>query len=216
MRRSDVSSESRDFPSPVVRRLPRYLNYLERLDVSCKDRVSSRELAEAIGVTRSTVRMDISYLPFSSAANDGYVIEEFRAELEAVLGVGQQSRVMIVGAGNLGRALSLHEEFRRRGFEICAIFDSDVKLHGKMVGKLEVLGMGAVGRVVRDEGVTMAILAVPAKVAQEVVDELVQAGVSGVLNLACAELLVPDNVAVVESRTVIDLMELRYAVLLNG
>ena len=201
-------------PLPVIRRLTKYLAHLRLLNLRNDKRewVSSRELAESVGLTDSTVRQDFSHLDFSGRGKRGYEVGGLEKILTKVLGLDGCSNVIIVGAGNLGRALALHEDFRRRGFNICAILDSDANLFGRKVGHLVVQSMDALRDVVRNQGIDIGIIAVPASAAQEVARELAAAGVRGVLNLACAHVTTPQDVAVVDARIVESLQELSCAI----
>lgn len=199
-------------PIPVVRRLTKYLSHLERLKCTGKEWVSSQELAQALSLTDGTVRQDLSHLDFSGKAKRGYEVEGLEKILTDVLGLDTCTNAVIVGAGNLGRALALHEDFPRRGFKICGIFDSDPKQFGRRLGRLVVQDMGALPGVVRDEGVHIGILAVPASAAQVVAWALVAAGVRGLLNLACAHVAALPGVAIVDARIVESLQELSCAI----
>ena len=195
-------------PTPVVRRLTRYLSYLQRIRENDKEWVSSQELAQALSLTDGTVRQDLSHLDFSGKAKRGYQVEGLESTLTKVLGLDSCTKAVIVGAGNLGRALALHEDFPRRGYEICGIFDADPKLLGKRIGPLVVQGMDSLRDVVRNKGVRIGIVAVPAPAAQAVAEELASAGVRGLLNLSCAHVAGPPTVPIVEARIVESLHEL--------
>ncbi len=202
----------KEIPSPVIRRVSKYLIHIERLEEKGRKWVSSKDLADALGLTRSTVRMDVSYLRVSGVSKRGYAVEKFRKTVAKFLGVHKGCKVIIVGAGNLGRALALHKAFAQKGFKIGGIFDSDSGLLNEKVGSLRIRSMDTLSQVVRRQKIRLAIIAVPAQAAQEVADKLVQAGVRGLLNLACADLIVPNSVAVIESRIAMDLRELCCAV----
>ncbi len=197
-----------EIPIPVVRRLTKYLAHLQYLKQDTKKWVSSQELAQALSLTDSTVRQDVSHLDFSGRGKRGYEVEGLEKILAEVLGVDVCCNAVIVGAGNLGRALALHEDFQRQGFRICGVFDSDPKLFGKKLGHLVVQRMAALADTVRDREVEIGIIAVPASAARVVALELIAAGVRGLLNLACAHLTVPQDVATVDARLVESLQEL--------
>jgi redox-sensing transcriptional repressor len=177
-----------------------------------KEWVSSQQLARAFSLTDSTVRRDLSHVAFSGRAKRGYKVDGLEQILADALGVATRSKVVIVGAGNVGRALSLHEDFTARGFEVCGIFDSDPKLFGQRIGHLEVQSIDRLKEVVRDEGVEIGIIAVPASAARVVALELTVAGVRGLLNLASVHLSPPKGVAVVDVRLVESLQELSCAI----
>ena len=195
-------------PIPVVRRLTKYLAYLRLSKQEQKEWVSSQELSQALSLTDSTVRQDISHLDFSGRGKRGYEVAGLEKTLTNVLGLDACCNAVIVGAGNLGRALVLHEDFPRCGFKICGIFDSDPKLLGRKLGHLVVQGMEVLSDVVRDQKVEIGIMAVPARAARVVAFELITAGARGLLNLACAHVTVPQDVAIVDARLVESLQQL--------
>ena len=197
-------------PAPVVRRMTRYLAHAWRRREEGVEWVSSQGIADALGVTSSTVRQDLSHLEFSGTSKRGYETKKLELALYKELGADRVTNVAIVGAGNLGRALALHGAFERSGFIVRGIFDSDPKAIGRRIGKLTVLGMEQLPRVVADKQIDVAMIAVPEASAQQVADELVSAGVGGLLHLARAPIRVPPEVAVVEVRIVSSLQELLY------
>ena len=199
-------------PGPVIRRLTKYLAYVQVLRDKGVEWVSSGEIAQALGLTSSTVRQDLSHLIFSGVSKRGYETEGLEKVLVKLLRADSKINIVIVGAGNLGRALALHAEFPRRGFTICAIFDSDSQLLGRKIGAIEVKGMDELPKVVRDMNVEIGLITVPVSSAQEVADHLVAAGVCGLLNFACAHILVPKHVTVVEARIIASLWELGYLI----
>jgi redox-sensing transcriptional repressor len=205
-----VSSEgkSNGIPAPVVRRLIKYLAHLQHLKAGDGAWVSSQQLAQALNLTAATVRRDFTHIDFAGRTQRGYEIEGLEKTLLHVLGLDTGCNAVIVGVGNLGRALALHQDFQKHGFRICALFDSDPKLVGEKVGHLTVHGMGELADVVRREDVQIGIMAVPAGAAKVVALELISAGVRGLLNLACAHLNVPDDVVIVDARMVESIQEL--------
>ncbi len=199
-------------PVPVVRRLPRYRTHLQYLKENNKEWVSSKELADAINLSASCVRQDLSHVNFSGITKRGYEVDGLEKVLTDLLGLNTCRNAVIVGAGNLGRAIALHEDFLRRGFKICGIFDSNPKLLGKKLGHFVVQSKDDLPKMVRKLKIDIGIIAVPASAAQEVASELVAAGVRGLLNLACVHVTPQEDVAIVDSRLVERLQELSYAI----
>ena len=210
MSESAVSTKS--IPATVVRRLPKYLAHAQKLQQAGVQWVSSMSLAEALGLTSSTVRQDITHLDFAGVSKRGYATAGLESTLARTLGADQEICVVVVGAGNFGRALVLHEEFARQGFRICGIFDSSAAVIGKRVGKLRVQPMSALPDVVCGQDVDLGIIAVPQAAAQQVADYLIVAGARGILNLTTTNLVAPWKVAVVDARVLSSLRELAYAV----
>jgi len=195
-------------PSPVVHRLPKYLVQVQDLRREGEDWVSSRQLADSLGLTSSTVRQDLSHLDICGISKRGYDASMLESALQRELGAKKGWKAVIVGAGNLGRALATHDEFARQGFDIRGIFDANPKVVGKRVGKLVVRDVAEMPVAVKECAVDIGILAVPGAAAQEVADQLVAAGVTGLLNLSRAHPRVPENVAMVDARILESLQEL--------
>lgn len=199
-------------PGAVVRRLPKYLTQAQQLRQQGVEWVSSADLAETLGLTSSTVRQDLSHIDFQGISKRGYSIIGLETALARTLGVDRDLVCVLVGAGNLGRALSLHEEFGRQGFKFVGVFDNHPSVIGKKVGRFVVQDVTELATVVRDQKVELGIVSVPHEAAQFVAGQLIQAGVRGLLNLTTAHLIVPETVAVVDARVLASLRELAYAV----
>lgn len=202
-------------PPTVVRRLPKYLAHAQRLRQTGVAWVSSAELGEALGLTSSTVRQDLSHIDFSGISKRGYSTAGLETSLAQTLGADHEVCCVLIGAGNLGRALAQHEEFARRGFKICGVFDANPAVIGKKVGRLTVQRMEELPGVVCGQDIDIGIVTVPHAAAQRVSDQLILAGVRGLLNLTSAHLIVPKKVPVVDARVVASLQELAYAVKIN-
>ena len=198
-------------PPSVVRRLTRYLTHIEDLMALGKDWVASRELAEALGLTSSTVRQDLSYLDFWGISKKGYRIPEFRKVLTHVLGVDSEWKLVVIGAGNLGRALVLHDEFRQRGLNICGVFDNDPQKVGKKFGPLIVQRTAALPSFATENHVDIGVISVPAPAAQAIADLLIASRVRGILNLSLRHIVSPAWVSVVDTRIASSLMELCHS-----
>jgi redox-sensing transcriptional repressor len=188
------------------------MTHAQRLRQAGVEWVSSTELAEALGLTSSTVRQDLSHIDFFGISKRGYSTAGLETSLAATLGADHEICCVVVGAGNLGRALAQHEEFSRQGFKICGIFDSHPGVIGKKVGKLMVQSMTELPGVVCGQDVDIGIVTVPHMAAQQVSDQLIVAGVRGLLNLTTAHIIVPRKVSLVDARVLASLRELAYAV----
>lgn len=199
-------------PASVVRRFPKYLTQAQRLRQEGVAWVSSSALAEALGLTSSTVRQDLSHIDFQGISKRGYSSVGLEGALARTLGVDRDVACVLVGAGNLGRALSLHEEFGRQGFKIVGVFDNHPSVIGRKAGRFTVQGMDELAPVVQEHKVDIGIVSVPHDAAQPVAEELIRAGVRGLLNLTTAHLHVPGPVSVVDARILASLRELTYAI----
>jgi len=182
-------------PAATVSRLPIYLRCLKDLSAT-QETCSSEELAQIAGVNSAQVRKDLSFLGSQGTRGVGYDVEELRRQLRTALGLDTEYAVAIVGAGNLGSALSNYDGFGTWGFEVVALFDTDPTKVGSEVGGHEVLPIDQLETVVTQRSVAIGIVATPAGSAQEVADRLVGAGVRSILNFAPTVLQVDQGVEV--------------------
>ena len=196
----------------AVRRLSLYLRLLQEADAAGADTISSGQLAERGGTTSAQVRKDLSLFGSFGKRGLGYSVAELLARIRTILGLQQDWRVALVGAGKLGSALFSYRDFEARGFHIRAVFDSDPKKVGARWGGLTILADEEMDATLRRESIDMAILAVPADAAQQVADRLVRAGVRGILNFAPVRLRVPDTVALKNVDVTLELEGLSFAV----
>lgn len=203
-------TRGRAIPPASVARLTIYLRALNSLLAEGVERVSSEELAEAAGVKSAMLRKDLSYLGSYGTRGVGYEVQLLTRTIAARLGLTQEWRVAIVGAGNLGRALAGYSGFTTRGFEVAAIFDADPAVIGSEVGGLKVSAVMDLEKVLARTGVNMVVLAVPARSAQELCDELVAAGVRSILSFAPVVLQVPPGVEVRKVDMATELQILAY------
>ena len=175
--------------------MPRYLRLLDDIRES-QSTVSSGELADAAGVNSANVRRDLSDLGFQGTRGVGYSVSDLRARIQKELGIDGRRKVAIVGAGNLGTALARYSGLGQRGFDVVAIYDVDKTRIGTEVSRVVVRDAASIGGDLEAGLFEMAILAVPAGAAQNVTDQLVNAGVSSILNFAPVRVTVPGEVPV--------------------
>lgn len=193
----------------TVTRLPRYLRLLDELNEG-RDTVSSEELAMAAGVNAANVRRDLSDLGFQGVRGVGYSVPALRDRIRRELGIDKRRRVCIVGAGNLGTALAQYTGLAKTGFDVTAIYDVDERRVGKAIGDVTVRHLSALQGDCREGLFDMAILAVPAKAAQSVTDQLVEAGISSILNFAPVRIQTPQDVPVHQVDLSTELQVLSY------
>ncbi len=186
----------RPIPEATVSRLPAYLQVLVAAADAGLATISSTALASEAGVNSANVRKDLSYLGTYGTRGVGYPVAELVDEISSVLGLTRERSVVIVGLGNLGRALASYAGFRERGFRIVALLDADPDLVGVEVAGHAIRPFEDLDDIVADDDVAIAVVAVPAAAAQQVADALVAAGVGAILNFAPAHLQVPDDVNV--------------------
>jgi redox-sensing transcriptional repressor len=183
-------------PDATVARLPVYLRALYTLAERGVSTVASEELATAAGVNSAKLRKDLSYLGSYGIRGVGYDVEYLVYQVSRALGLTQNWPVVIVGAGNLGRALANYGGFLTRGFRISAVLDTDHAMVGRELGSVIVRHVSELEAVVATHGVAIGVIAVPAGAAQAVCDRLVAAGVTSILNFAPVVLNVPEGVDV--------------------
>lgn len=197
-------------PRKSVYRLSLYYRALQRLRQNSIDTVSSAALAKASGVKPTQLRKDLTYFGQIGTRGLGYNVGALSARLTEALGTTHLQPVILVGAGNLGSALLRYPGFAKEGFEVVAAFDSKVtRARAKELG-VQLFPMTKLGQFVRENKAKMAILTVPATVAQEVTNELVSAGILAILNFAPIILQVPDQVVVNNVDLAIELENLSY------
>ena len=211
MQKKDKGSKA--IPPSVVKRLTKYLTQVQCLIARGFEWVSSKELADELGLTSSTVRQDLSHLDFSGISKKGYEVCKLQEVIMGVLGADREWKTVVVGAGNLGKAIALHSEMARRGFVVCAIFDTDEQKVGKKDGPLKIRHPREISQVVKKNCIDLGIIAVPAAAAQDVADNLIDAGVTGLLNLSLTHISVPEGVSVVDTRVVSSLLELTHSIM---
>ncbi|WP_327149437.1 redox-sensing transcriptional repressor Rex [Nocardia sp. NBC_01329] len=183
-------------PQATVARLATYLRVLALLTDDGVAIVSSEELAVAAGVNSAKLRKDLSFLGPNGVRGVGYDVARLRARIEDVLGLSGGHRVVLVGAGNLGRALVGYRGFRRRGFAVVGVFDNDPEVVGRDVEGLRVRDASGLTDGIAVLRPTIAVIAVPDDAAQRVCDELVAAGVQSILSFALCPLTAPPGVEV--------------------
>ena len=205
-----AAGERRLLPEATVKRLPLYLRALADAGNQQQATISSEELAAHAGVNAAQVRKDLSYLGSYGTRGIGYDMVLLRQHLRHELGLEKEYNVALVGAGNLGTALGHYRGFAERGFHVVAAFDTDPAKVGTFIAGTEVFAMRDLARVVRERAITMALVTTPAAVAQQVVDNLVEAGVTSVLNFAPAVLNVAPAISMRRVDLAVELQILSY------
>jgi redox-sensing transcriptional repressor len=183
-------------PDATIARLPIYLRALYALADRGVATVSSEELAVAAGVNSAKLRKDLSHLGSYGTRGVGYDVDYLVYQVSRELGLTQDWPVLIVGAGNLGRALANYGGFASRGFRIAALVDADLAIVGTVIARHTVRSAADIEDVIERFGVSIGVIATPAAVAQNVCDRLVAAGVTSILNFAPVVLNVPAGVDV--------------------
>jgi redox-sensing transcriptional repressor len=199
-----------EIPRKTIYRLSLYLRCLQRLKSNAIRTVSSEALAKAAGVKSTQLRKDLTYFGQFGTRGLGYDVEQLSKMISDLLGTTSLQPVILVGIGNLGLALLSYKGFEQEGFEIVAAFDLDVSRKRDKSDATPIYSMDRLAEIVEKRGVKMAIITVPAAAAQEVANQLIDAGIVGILNFAPIVLHVPDEVMVNNVNLAIELENLSY------
>ena len=179
---------------PSVRRFPSYLRILMQNREAGHKTISATQLAEELGLTPIQVRKDLASTGIEGRPKVGFSIEELISSITHARGWDNLTEALIVGAGNLGSALAAYDGFSAYGLRIVAIFDKDSSKIGKRIGDLTVLPVDGINQYIKNNRVTIAVIAVPANQAQATADMLVKCGIRGIWNFAPKNLKVPEDV----------------------
>ena len=196
----------------VVSRLPRYYRYLEELRQQKIERISSKELSKLMNVTASQIRQDLNNFGGFGQQGYGYNVSYLYEEIGKILGLNQNHKMVIVGAGNLGRAIANYGNFKNRGFEITALFDKNQELIGKKTAEGEILDIKYLYDYVVEHNVDIVALTLPKGPAKEIADKLVACGVKAFWNFAHTDLGLPEDVLVENVYLSESLMRLTYRI----
>ena len=188
--------KNKNISMAVIKRLPKYYRYLEELMKNDVDRISSKELGEKIGFTASQIRQDLNCFGDFGQQGYGYNVKELYSEISSILGLDRGYGAALVGAGNIGQAVSNYSRFENLGFKITAIFDANPKLIGMKIRDVEIMDIDEMTSILNAHKIDIGIICVPRKNAQIVADELIKGGVRAIWNFAPVDLVVPDYVKV--------------------
>lgn len=199
-------------PPVVVSRLSLYLRELQHLARDGRATVSSSQLGQVLGFTDAQVRKDLAYFGHFGHPGIGYRCGELIAEIRRILGTDRQWIVTLVGVGNMGRALLRYKGFAAQGFRIVAAFDLDPRVVGSKIEGILVYDPRQLGDLVRKLRIQLGMITVPAAQAQNVADQLVAAGIAGIVNFAPVTLSLPERVPLVGVDLTTELEHLAFAV----
>jgi redox-sensing transcriptional repressor len=197
-------------PEVVIDRLPVYARTLAMLESQGRLVVSSRELGDELGVTPAQIRKDLSYFGRFGKQGRGYSVQRLASELRRILGLEQEWRMVLVGVGNLGRAILAYRGFTPEGFKIIAAFDTHSDTVGRVVGGIRVYNVRNLPQFLKNNPAHIGIVAVSADSAQDVADILIECGVKGILNYAPVALRVPDGTQLKDIEPLLALQSMTY------
>ena len=197
-------------PQGVVGRLPVYFRYLSELELKEVDRVSSAQLGEALDLTAAQIRSDLSYFGSFGQQGYGYNVTELLQQVKQILGMNKKYSLVLIGAGNIDKAIGSYDWFRAEGFEIKAIFDNAPHLIGNIHGGCAIRPISDLPQYLQDNATDIGVIATPKQASQEICDYLVQGGVKGIWNFSPANLDVPDDVVVEDIHLTDSLLRLAF------
>ncbi|MDO7905029.1 redox-sensing transcriptional repressor Rex [Paenibacillus sp. JX-17] len=202
--------KSEKISEAVVRRLPVYLRYLNELHKREVATVSSQELGQKLDLNPAQIRKDLAYFGDFGRKGIGYDVSYLIEKIRQILKIDQQINVALVGAGNLGQALSNYNAYLKDNMKIVAIFDSSEAKVGKQINTLTVQPMDELGRMVEEHRIRIGIITVPDFEAQRVADTMIEAGIEAILNFAPTILKAPPHIRIHATDFTTDLLSLAY------
>jgi redox-sensing transcriptional repressor len=203
-------NETMKIPQATAKRLPLYYRFLQNLHASGKQRVSSAELSEAVKVDSATIRRDFSYFGALGKKGYGYNVNYLLTFFRKTLDQDELTKVALIGVGNLGTAFLNYNFLKNNNTKIECAFDVDPEKMGTLIGDVPILPMDNLEEHLSNENIPVAILTVPAPVAQMITDRLVKANVKGILNFTPARLNVPSSIRVHHIDLAVELQSLVY------
>lgn len=210
--KSEASGAEPSVPKAVVSRLSLYLRELQHLMRDGQETTSSTQLGKLLGFTDAQVRKDLAYFGQFGYPGIGYRCDELVPAIKRILGTNREWPVALVGLGNLGRALLGYRGFGEQGFRVVAAFDVDPNKVGAQIEGVPVYAIADLHRIIQEQNIRLAIVAVPAAAAQGVAEQVVQAGVEGVLNFAPVTISLPKEISTVGVDLAIELEQLAFSV----
>lgn len=197
-------------PDPMSRRLPAYYRMLQELEAAGQTDISSLELARMMNLTDSQIRHDLSSFGGFGRRGLGYNVSLLKKSIGDIMDINRKHRLIVIGAGNIGRAVAMYAGFREAGFEVEALFDVDPQRIGVAIGQAQVYSMEELEQYLKNNPVDIAVLATPVSQAQKVLDILGALGVTGVWNFVPATLNAPEGTIVFNVHLADSLMALSF------
>ncbi|MBS4538089.1 redox-sensing transcriptional repressor Rex [Clostridium sp. D2Q-11] len=180
----------------VIRRLPKYYRYLTDLLDNDIKRISSQELSKLTDFTASQIRQDLNNFGGFGQQGYGYNVEDLHKELGRILGLDKTYKAVLVGAGNLGQAIANYRGFEDSGFKIMGIFDKNPKMIGIKLRDVEIEDVDEMSNFIKENDIEIGIICTPKEGSQEIAEEMVKNGISGIWNFAPADLKLPEEITV--------------------
>ena len=215
MTQQSSSIDRKRISESTIHRLSHYYRALSLLEKEGYDTISSKELAKREKLTPAQVRKDLSFFGSFGTRGLGYPVPDLKREIAGILGINRVWKVGLAGIGNMGSALVSYKEFSRQGFKIVRLFDNDQRKIGSNHKGIIVSDIKNIRQEIKQEGIEMIIMAVPATVAQYIVDDIVDAGIKAILNFAPINLKVPPDVYLRNENMSMELEFLSFAIMNN-
>jgi redox-sensing transcriptional repressor len=207
---SDNPGSESAVPEVVIQRLPLYVRVLSQFSSSGNNVISSEQLGSRLQMTPAQIRKDLSYFGRFGKQGRGYDVEMLEGQLRSILGLDRTWNAAVVGMGRLGRAVVSYPGFAPEGFTVVAAFDTSSEIIGKNISDLDVRSISQLAETVKELDIKIGIVTVPIDHAQEVIDELVKAGIKAILNYAPLSPQVPEGVTVRGIDPVLSLQSMTY------
>jgi redox-sensing transcriptional repressor len=199
----------------VIRRMPRYYRYLGELMNQGVERISSKSLSEKMHVTASQIRQDLNNFGGFGQQGYGYNVKYLYDKIGKILGVNEPHNMIVVGAGNIGRAICNYSDFSKRGFVIKGLFDNNKELEGKEIAGVGIYSTDKIKDFIAENHIEIVALTLPKAAAKEVASVVVEAGIKAIWNFAPVDLNLPPDVIVENVHLSESLMRLSYAIANN-
>lgn len=195
---------------PVIKRLPRYYRFLGELQRQKIMRISSRELSQKMGLTASQIRQDLNCFGGFGQQGYGYNVSELRTAIGEILGINANNKIILIGAGNLGKAVTAYIDFTKMGFKLVGIFDNDPQIIGKIISGLSVLNIRDLECFCKKNIPICAVLCIPKSAAEELVPKLINNNIKAFWNFSHYDFTTTENIIVENVHLTDSLMTLSY------
>ena len=205
--------EQRKISRAVISRLPRYYRYLGDLLEAGVERISSNDLSKKMQVTASQIRQDLNNFGGFGQQGYGYNVKYLYDEIGKILGIDRKHNMIIIGAGNLGRAIVNYADFEKRGFVVCGVFDSNKALEGQVIrDNISIMMMDNLENFIQENNIEIVALTIPKEAARQIGKRVADAGIKAIWNFAHTDLNLPDDVIVENVHLSESLMRLSYTI----
>lgn len=201
-------------PRGVISRLPKYYRYLSGLS-QAQEKISSAELGKALNMTAAQIRSDLSYFGSFGLHGYGYRVDELKNHISAILGLDREYSLVLIGAGNLGRAIASYPNIRKRGFIIKAIFDADPEVIGTELAGLTIRSIDTLEDYLQANPCDIAVITTPKEASQAVCDRICRAGIKAIWNFSPLDLRVPNDVILEHTHLTDSLLQLSFQITNN-